>query len=339
MGEAVKMWDILIKLWKKNDLDMDLWGNKVFTKGVPSKRKFARHVARVNPSTFQHYAHDDVAKRRKIGSKPGRRPKAKAWKIIRRRRETNRFMAEEERKEHAARREEELEGIRERLSRQERAYRLMKCNVQPYEESPSAWHEYEQQYWMKRLPLFCAVEGFDDVFLEREMECLNQCGKTFGLAEVFYVPPIGRETRKETHGRRKRMFRRIRTFRSMQTRRAMSMLDAGLGPGCRRLVVALDVLLEKYDYELECQGLERTDLREQLRERNYERQKKKKKMMRECRSGKFDIKRALEKNAEKQTEPIIDLDLSRKEKYSLFHQVGIEISQEEMAARGEAEEV
>ena len=71
MREAVSKWDEIMVQLKRGDLDMKEWGTILFTRGSPSKRKSAE-IAKMNPSSFQNYAHNETSKRTHIGSKLGR---------------------------------------------------------------------------------------------------------------------------------------------------------------------------------------------------------------------------------------------------------------------------
>ena len=70
----------------------------------------------------------------------------------------------------------------------------------------------------------------------------------------------------KTVKRRSRMEAKLRLFKLIQVRRSLSMLNSGVGRPA--LMVTLNVLLKKYDEELDQLGLEPSGLRGQLREAN-----------------------------------------------------------------------
>ena len=76
MADAVRRkWNELLTLHKRGELDMDEWRDKMFTNGVPSKRKFAEKVVNLPASSFRRYVNDDESKRTKLGTKLGRKRK------------------------------------------------------------------------------------------------------------------------------------------------------------------------------------------------------------------------------------------------------------------------
>ena len=77
MMKAVAQWDEIQILWNSRDgLDMKHWEEEdIFTNGIPSRKKFAENIAQIKPKTFEKYAHYNVSKRSKLGSKLGRKNK------------------------------------------------------------------------------------------------------------------------------------------------------------------------------------------------------------------------------------------------------------------------
>ena len=98
MKDHVAMWDKIKRQWEEGELDLKVWDH-IFTRGRPSKKKFAKACA-INPSTFKHYAHGDVCKRTKIGTKLGRKKstsmdrKVREGKLIKKARENIRLQEE-----------------------------------------------------------------------------------------------------------------------------------------------------------------------------------------------------------------------------------------------------
>ena len=78
----------------------------------------------------------------------------------------------------------------------------------------------------------------------------------------------------------------------MQTSQALSMLNSGAGTP--RLLVTLDTLIERYDNDLGCWGLQCSGIQEQLRECNEDRSSKRQKS---------------KKREEEETKTIMDLNL------------------------------
>ena len=98
MKDHVAIWDKIKRQWEEGELDLKVWDH-IFTRGRPSKKKFAKACS-INPSTFKHYAHGDVCKRTKIGTKLGRKKstsmdrKVREGKLIKKARENIRLQEE-----------------------------------------------------------------------------------------------------------------------------------------------------------------------------------------------------------------------------------------------------
>jgi hypothetical protein len=77
MMKAVAQWDEIQILWNSRDgLDMKHWEEEdIFTNGIPSRKKFAENIAQIKPKTLEKYAHYNVSKHSKLGSKLGRKNK------------------------------------------------------------------------------------------------------------------------------------------------------------------------------------------------------------------------------------------------------------------------
>ena len=56
-------------------MDLKEWDH-IFRRGGPSGTKFAKACAKINPNTFQRYAHDDICKHTELGTKLGRKKSA-----------------------------------------------------------------------------------------------------------------------------------------------------------------------------------------------------------------------------------------------------------------------
>ena len=75
MKDEVARWDTIKRLWGEGELDLKEWDH-IFTRGRPSRTKFAEACAKINPNTFQRYARDDICKCTELGTKPARKKSA-----------------------------------------------------------------------------------------------------------------------------------------------------------------------------------------------------------------------------------------------------------------------
>ena len=112
------------------------------------------------------------------------------------------------------------------------------------------WH----LWWEQELQVFCKIMRASNAFLERELELLNTCDKTFGSWEIYYMPPGRKDVKKgnTTSNKRENMMRKLKKFQMVQARSVLQMLKSG---GSRwGLSVTLDTLITKYDNDIRCQG-------------------------------------------------------------------------------------
>ena len=252
MKEAVEEWDRI----------------KDTVRAPPSKAAFAK-LRGIPPYTFHKYAHNDVTKRRRLGSKLGRnctahhvcpQERGHVNRSINRTRKTSQLVEENATDEHGSLKESEKDLLRDHLSTEKSNYRLIRRRLPQLTRTQK--RKLNQGHWEQRLPQLCTMMEKDVNFLNEELRLLRQCGCTFDSAEVRYNGPRPLETCDETFHRRARMETKINKFKLVQTRRALTLLHSG---ACyRELFVAIDTLLEKYDRVAEGQGLERSGLREQL---------------------------------------------------------------------------
>ena len=75
MKDEVARWDKIKRLWEEGRLDLKEWDH-ILTRGRPSRIKFAKACAKINPNTFQRYTHNDICKRTELGTKLGRKKSA-----------------------------------------------------------------------------------------------------------------------------------------------------------------------------------------------------------------------------------------------------------------------
>ena len=146
---------------------------------------------------------------------------------------------------------------------------------------------FSKAWWRKNLRDICSdVKGSDESFLAAEVDFMERCHRTFGMYEVHYKGPLPDDTANssKTNKRRWRMREKIKKFEQVQTMHALNMLNSEVGD--KKLLVALESLIEKYDDQLTSKGLEPSGLVWRLRECNFERQKQAKKKSRKCKGGK-----------------------------------------------------
>ena len=274
MRDAVCVWDEIQTQWDNKQLDKLMW-RYIFTRGCPSKRKFAES-RNINPHTFQHYTCSDKSKRRKLGTKIGKPPNKTQSQVD----EEALLMKDKDvfgnyyRNLHQFGMSIELIKLQEQKEinsqlRQKMAYQRI---LSEFQTAPKSMEQknIEQKYWDKELPRVCDMIGADKCFLCEEKTLLRRCHKTFGSAAVKYVGPglneWSQSGKVNTLKRRRWAETQIQYFKSVQARHALTVTS---GVGSPTLLVAIDHLLQKYDQKRISQGLEASDLRHQLREENY----------------------------------------------------------------------
>ena len=277
MKDAVRKWDEIVVAWNKGGEKFikihRVWGTRVFAEnGRPNKERFANFVG-IPYGTFSKYSCPDKSRRRKIGTKRGRKGQV-ANQIegeLKHPRRNNLFHWQIERgylpSAELKEVEEEYKWSARRLNHQDK-------NILKFEGlSPRTQLQKKQwqDYWNYQLPWACVMMLKDDEFYESEHDLMKECNKTSGLYEVYYVGPTAQfsEDGDGTAKRRSDLRRRIRKYKMIQTRQALSLLGSS---ACNpRLLVALDTLLERFDKDLESRGLDCSSLRGRLRECNEER--------------------------------------------------------------------
>ena len=154
------------------------------------------------------------------------------------------------------------------MRRRELQFQRMQCD---YGKAHKDWR-FGYKYWTEHLPLYCEILEKDATFLEKEINLLLSCHKTFGSHQVQYIGP-GEDEKGEddgrdiTKGRRDQIEKKLNLFRLIQTRHALSVKKSRVSIPC--LSVAIDVFLEKFEDGVEARGLARPNLRAQFRETNY----------------------------------------------------------------------
>ena len=271
MKDAVEEWDNIMRLWKNGELDMDKWG-RVFTRGKPSKRKFAAEFKNINPDTFQRYAHDDLTKRRKIGTKLGRN-KIEKVKAIKNPRAAPGY--EWLHQSHRSRNEAMLEVEEEILEGRKEECASLIPKGRRYEVAPRTRLQENdwKVFWSDNLPEICNMMGASDEFLQNELDYKRRCDETVGFAKCYYIGPNPYDipNSKRTKQRLERMDSRLKNYKLVHTRHALSMLHSKVSE--TKLLVTLDTLIERYDRSLEAKGLQPSDLRWRLRACNHMNQK------------------------------------------------------------------
>ena len=189
---------------------MKEWGTILFTRGSPSKRKFAE-VVKINPSTFQNYAHNETSKRTQIGSKLGRNKhnKTEIESAIKRLRLTNQQLQDNATNQPRELPHDHYEWLNParmipgelRMIQEEQQHRSDECQRQYYKRMVPRGCNFEhahrtrahkdrwQRWWDLELPRICTLMGASDVFLKTEYNLMRKCGRTFGSHEVYYTGP------------------------------------------------------------------------------------------------------------------------------------------------------
>ena len=161
----------------------------------------------------------------------------------------------------------------------------MHCGFELFYRSPEE-KQFQLNYWRQLgLSAYSSMTGASKAWMETERKLLEECAKTCGPGEVYYVGPALNETLSltwlqessdvgvaATTRRRKEMRIQLKRHRWIQTRHALVMKEPG-GPVTPALLVALDRLLEKYDEGLRRRGFAPSDLRSRLRQHNYRRRR------------------------------------------------------------------
>jgi len=338
MTEAVEVFDLYrLGKPKENILISDYW-----KKHLKGKIPF---------NTFRTYASVDIFKRTPLGTQVGPRSnKAKladrAWKDqLKRAKEKQESLV-------LGSHYRWLAGMRLNLSQAQKDYQLESEHLQQQENLsqdqmmyqrlsldrhvPRTPAEKKWQYELCKhvLPRHCATIGANGDFLKEELWLLSQCYKTFGFAQVSYKGPTIDETvghndgKAETVARRMKMKSELRAFKLIQVRHSLTMLNSGAGRPA--LMITLDVLLKKYDEELEQLGLSPSELRGQLREANDNRREDLRQMRNNGKRMSMNLT-----GKEDPVPNIEELDISSQQRMAACRKIRAEIGQEEAALTDE----
>ena len=343
MKEAVEAFDLYrLENPKENILVTDYW--KINLEG------------KIPFNTFRTYTYGDASKRTLVGTQVG--PRDKLAKLIERERKKKAKLEKAKQIQELAalgsyyrwlagmrqnlsqaqidnQQESRFLQQQEKLSRDQRLYQRLSLN----KHIPRTPAEKKQQFerCKRVLPRQCATILANGAFLEEELGLLMRCYSTFGFAQVPYMGPTIDETigtvdsKAKTVKRRSRMEAKLRLFKLIQVRRSLSMLNSGAGRPA--LMVTLDVLLKKYDEELDQLGLEPSGLRGQLREANDNRRNDLKEMRRQAKwAARTIIEDEIEEGSEDEDSTVAsvdDLGISIEQRNASCQQIRAEMGEEE----------